>query len=96
VVSLAAAFGLPLTLDDGTPLPGRDIVLFITFVVVIATLVLQGFTLPAPIRRLGVVAAESASDNLAEAGAQQAPPILPLPGSTICCPPARTRCRTTS
>jgi len=67
VVSLAAAFGLPLTLDDGTPLPGRDIVLFITFVVVIATLVLQGFTLPALIRRLGVVAADSASDNLAEA-----------------------------
>lgn len=71
VVSLAAAFGLPLTLDDGTPLPGRDVVLFITFVVVIATLVLQGFTLPALIRRLGVVAAESAADNLAEAGAQQ-------------------------
>lgn len=38
---------------------------------VIATLVLQGFTLPALIRRLGVVAAESTADNLAEAGAQQ-------------------------
>ncbi|MGI8694706.1 MAG: Na+/H+ antiporter [Geodermatophilaceae bacterium] len=71
VVSLAAAFGLPLTLDDGTPLPGRDIVLFITFVVVITTLVLQGFTLPGLIRRLGIVAAETAADNLAEAGAQQ-------------------------
>lgn len=71
VVSLAAAFGLPLTLDDGSPLPGRDIILFITFTVVISTLVLQGFSLPTLIRRLGVVAAESAADNLAEAGAQQ-------------------------
>ncbi|MBA3419759.1 MAG: hypothetical protein H0U09_13885 [Geodermatophilaceae bacterium] len=71
VVSLAAAFGLPVALNEGTALPGRDIVLFITFVVVIATLVLQGFTLPALIRRLGVVAAESTADNLAEAGAQQ-------------------------
>lgn len=72
VVSLAAAFGLPLAADDGTPLPGRDVVLFITFVVVILTLVVQGFTLPAVIRRLGVSAQESAADNLAEAGAQQA------------------------
>ncbi len=71
VVSLAAAFGLPLTVDDGTPLPGRDIVVFITFVVVITTLVLQGFTLPGLIRRLGIVGTETAADNLAEAGAQQ-------------------------
>jgi len=72
VVSLAAAFGLPLVADDGQPLDGREEVLLITFVVVIVTLVVQGFSLPAVIRRLGVVAAETAADNLAEAGAQQA------------------------
>ncbi|MBA3524613.1 MAG: cation:proton antiporter, partial [Geodermatophilaceae bacterium] len=72
VVSLAAAFGLPLTLDDGGPLPGREAALFITFVVVIVTLVVQGFTLPTVIRRLGVVGQESAADTLAEAGASQA------------------------
>ena len=71
VVSLAAAFGLPLRQPDGSALAGRDEVLFITFVVVIVTLVVQGFTLPTLIRRLGVQAAESAADNLAEAGAQQ-------------------------
>jgi len=72
VVSLAAAFGLPFAADDGTPLAGRDTVLFITFVVVIVTLVVQGFSLPAVIRRLGVAGQESGADNLAEAGAQQA------------------------
>jgi monovalent cation/hydrogen antiporter len=65
VVSLAAAFALP------TDFPQRDLILFLTFVVVIATLVGQGFTLPMVIRRLGVTASESLQDNLAEADAQQ-------------------------
>ena len=55
VVSLAAALALPLTLSDGSPFPGRDYILFITFCVILATLVLQGLSLPALIRRLGVV-----------------------------------------
>jgi Na+/H+ antiporter len=66
VVSLAAAFALA---DD---FPQRDLILYLTFVVVIGTLVLQGITLPAVIRRLGVVGRESARDDLAEAAAQQA------------------------
>jgi monovalent cation/hydrogen antiporter len=55
VVSLAAALALPLTLSDGRPFPGRDYILFITFCVILATLVLQGLSLPTLIRRLGVL-----------------------------------------
>jgi monovalent cation/hydrogen antiporter len=55
VVSLAAALAVPLTVSDGQPFPGRDYILFITFCVILATLVLQGLSLPALIRRLGVV-----------------------------------------
>src|SRR3984893_16277072 len=55
VVSLAAALALPLTLSNGRTFPGRDYILFITFCVILATLVLQGLSLPALIRRLGVV-----------------------------------------
>jgi monovalent cation/hydrogen antiporter len=55
VVSLAAALAVPLTLPDGSHFPGRDYILFVTFCVILATLVLQGLSLPALIRRLGVV-----------------------------------------
>jgi monovalent cation/hydrogen antiporter len=53
-VSLAAALALPLTTDAGAPLPDRDLVLFITLAVIVVTLIGQGLTLPALIRRLGV------------------------------------------
>jgi CPA1 family monovalent cation:H+ antiporter len=66
VVSLAAAFAL---VDD---FPERDLILFLTFVVVIGTLLLQGLTLPAVIRRLGVVGRDSQQDLVREAGAQHA------------------------
>lgn len=55
-VSLATALALPRVTDAGGPLPGRDLVVFVTFVVVLVTVVGQGLTLPAVIRRLGVVA----------------------------------------
>jgi Na+/H+ antiporter len=54
VVSLAAAFALPLALTDGSTFPGRNYILFLTFSVILATLVLQGLTLPVLIRRLGI------------------------------------------
>jgi CPA1 family monovalent cation:H+ antiporter len=54
IVSLAAALALPLTLNDGTPFPQRDLIIFLTFVVIAATLVLQGLTLAPLIRRLRV------------------------------------------
>ena len=53
-VSLAAALALPLETDAGAPLPDRDLILFITFAVILVTIVGQGLTLPALIRRLGV------------------------------------------
>jgi len=54
VVSLAAAFALPLALPDGRPFPGRDYILFVAFSVILITLVLQGLTLPQLIRKLGI------------------------------------------
>ena len=54
VVSLAAAMALPLTMDDGKPFPNRDLIQFLTFWVIFATLVGQGLTLPLVIRVLGV------------------------------------------
>jgi NhaP-type Na+/H+ or K+/H+ antiporter len=44
-VSLAAALAVPLTTQDGGPFPGRDLILFLTFSTILATLVLQGLTL---------------------------------------------------
>jgi monovalent cation/hydrogen antiporter len=51
-VSLAAALALPLTTDAGTPFPDRELVIFLTFSVILGTLLLQGLTLPALIRAL--------------------------------------------
>ena len=53
-VSLAAALALPLETDTGAPFPGRDLILFLTFSVILATLVGQGLTLPLLIRVLGL------------------------------------------
>ncbi|UKB84183.1 Na+/H+ antiporter [Chryseobacterium sp. MEBOG06] len=46
VVSLAAALAIPITLENGTPFPNRNLILFITFVVILLTLLVQGLTLP--------------------------------------------------
>jgi CPA1 family monovalent cation:H+ antiporter len=54
VVSLAAALAVPLTLANGAPFPYRDLILFVTFGVIILTLVGLGLTLPAIIGWLGV------------------------------------------
>jgi len=45
---------LPLTTQSGAPFPGRNLILFLTFTVILATLVVQGLSLPALIRWLGV------------------------------------------
>lgn len=54
IVSLAVAIALPLTLPSGLPLEGRNEVIFITFVVILLTLVIPGFSLPALIRWLKI------------------------------------------
>jgi len=46
VVSLAAALSIPLTFTAGQAFPNRDMILFITFTVILVTLVLQGLSLP--------------------------------------------------
>ena len=45
-VSLAAALALPLETDAGDPLPGRELIQFITFALILVTVVGQGLTLP--------------------------------------------------
>jgi monovalent cation/hydrogen antiporter len=54
VVSLAAALALPLTTDAGGPFPDRDLIIFLTFGVILGTLVVQGLTLPVLIRALNL------------------------------------------
>jgi CPA1 family monovalent cation:H+ antiporter len=51
VVSLAAALAIPATLNNGLIFPHRNLILFITFIVILLTLVVQGLTLPFIINR---------------------------------------------
>lgn len=53
-VTLAGALSIPLLLPDGSPFPGRDIVIFLAFGVIAVTLLLQGTTLERLIHRLGL------------------------------------------
>ena len=71
-VSLAAALALPLETDAGGPFPERDLVIFLAYCVVLFTVVVQGLTLPALIRRLGVVddGAEEEAEEHARAGSR--------------------------
>jgi monovalent cation/hydrogen antiporter len=54
VVSLAAALAIPLTTANGNPFPYRDLILFLTFAVILVTLIGQGLMLPFVIRALGL------------------------------------------
>jgi len=64
VVSLATALALPLVLRNGEPFPQRNVLLFITFTVILVTLLVQGLSLPWLVRRLGVQ--ESPAQRAAE------------------------------
>jgi CPA1 family monovalent cation:H+ antiporter len=68
-VSLAAALALPLTEHAGLPLPDRDRLLFLTYAVVLVTLVVPGLTLPAMLRRFGLEQTETRRRLEAEARA---------------------------
>ncbi len=50
VVSLATALSIPMLMTDGSTFPQRNLIIFITFVVIFITLVFQGLTLPLVIR----------------------------------------------
>lgn len=52
VVSLAAALSIPVYLNNGNGFPQRNLILFITFIVILLTLLIQGLTLPYFIRKI--------------------------------------------
>ncbi|MYW67459.1 Na+/H+ antiporter [Streptomyces sp. SID8379] len=72
VVSLAIAFSIPLTTEDGADFPARNLVLFLTFTTVIGTLVVQGLSLPPLIKALKIPGRDVQAETLAEAQAQNA------------------------
>jgi len=61
-ISLAAALAIPISLADGSPFPRRNEIIILTFAVILATLVLQGLSLPGLLRWL----------NLGDAGPERA------------------------
>jgi Na+/H+ antiporter len=62
-VSLAAALSLPPLTDGGEPLPGRELIQFITFALIFVTVVGQGLTLPWLIRKVGLVGDEDEEER---------------------------------
>jgi CPA1 family monovalent cation:H+ antiporter len=72
IVSLAAALALPLTLTDGSPFPGRDLLVFLAFVVIFVTLVVPGVTLRPLVRALKVGGDWSVHDETTLARAETA------------------------
>jgi len=74
IVSLAAALAIPLTTSGGEPFPDRDRILFLTFSVILVTLVGQGLMLPAVMRALGFAHAgrrEHHADRIEELSARR-------------------------
>lgn len=63
VVSLAAALSIPMKMPDGTEFPERNLILFISFIVILLTLLVQGLTLPYFIRRLLVQRTDKSKSN---------------------------------
>jgi NhaP-type Na+/H+ and K+/H+ antiporter len=55
IVSLAAALAIPITTENGQPFPQRNLILFVTFSVILVTLLGQGLLLPSVVRWLGLV-----------------------------------------
>jgi CPA1 family monovalent cation:H+ antiporter len=93
VIALAAALALPHTLPGGRPFPERDLIVFLTFCVILATLVLQGLTLAPLIRWLGLegaagpaceerearrIATESALQHLEQSRPRDRPEFGPI------------------
>jgi Na+/H+ antiporter len=53
-VTMAAALSIPFTLDNSTPFPGRDLIIFLAGTTIVLTLVLNAVTLPLLIRLFGI------------------------------------------
>jgi CPA1 family monovalent cation:H+ antiporter len=74
VVSLAAALAIPFLTAGGQVFPYRDLILFVTFGVIIITLVAQGLMLPTVIHWLGLgkeAKVERVSEHEAELAARR-------------------------
>jgi CPA1 family monovalent cation:H+ antiporter len=74
IVSLAAALALPLTTTTGMPFPHRDLIILLTFWVILITLVGEGLALPTVLRWLGlgkIVEAEQKEERDAELAARR-------------------------
>jgi CPA1 family monovalent cation:H+ antiporter len=63
VATVALALAIPLSMDDGSPFPARDEIVFIAFGVIMATLVVQGLSLPWLVRKLKVKADTEAEQS---------------------------------
>jgi CPA1 family monovalent cation:H+ antiporter len=61
-VTIAAALLIPLRTDAGAPFPDRDLIVFLAFCVVLATLVVQGLSLPAVIHALRLEADDGGAE----------------------------------
>jgi monovalent cation/hydrogen antiporter len=75
VVSLAAALSLPVLLDNGAGFPARNFILFLTFAVILVTLVGQGLAFPGVVTWLGLAHAgrrERSRDRVEEFKARRA------------------------
>jgi Na+/H+ antiporter len=66
-VSLAAALAIPETIGSGAAFPQRDLIIFLTYAVILATLVLQGMTLPVVIKMLGIEPDETVAQRESKA-----------------------------
>jgi NhaP-type Na+/H+ or K+/H+ antiporter len=62
-ISLAAALAIPITVWGGAAFPGREQILFLTFCVILFTLVVQGLSLPVLVRRLGLAGSEGEEER---------------------------------
>ncbi len=93
VIALAAALSLPDVLADGRPFAQKNLIVFLTFCVILVTLVLQGLTLPWVIRMLGLagptgpnceekearrISARAALERLAEERSKDQPEWTPI------------------
>jgi CPA1 family monovalent cation:H+ antiporter len=79
--SLVIALALPLATASGAPFPGRPMIIFLTFVVIVVTLVLLGPLLPLVARRLGLdreAAAAPDEDEHGRARLRAEVPAAPL------------------
>jgi Na+/H+ antiporter len=63
-VSLAAALAIPFALPSGARFPDRDLIIFVTFTVILVTLVGGGLTLPSVVRRLRIVSGTEERDEM--------------------------------